>query len=83
MYQSNSLTGPDPEDQYPEDFSEILQLAPGCDSSALFKYPLTASPSGYQNSTNPGPFRVVVNFVSEDVRYVISSIIHYLKIEYS
>jgi hypothetical protein len=84
MYQSNSLTGPDPEDQYPEKFAEILPLATGCDSSALFAYPITTSPSGYQNSTDPGPFRVIMNFVSEeDVRYAISLIILYLKFEYS
>jgi hypothetical protein len=75
MGQFNHLIGPNPENQYPKSFrnTEQLVLAPGCVATALSEYPLT-NVVPYQNLSNPGRFRVVVNLLpnnSTDVRYAI------------
>jgi hypothetical protein len=75
MGQFNYLTGPNPQNQYPKRFgnAEQLPLAPGCVATALSEYPLT-NVIPYQNLSQPGRFRVVVNLLtnSTDVRYAIS-----------
>ncbi|KAN0067805.1 hypothetical protein V8E54_014052 [Elaphomyces granulatus] len=62
---AGTTVGPNPQNQYPKGFSnhEGLGLAPGCAGNPLFEYPLK-NLIPYQNLTDPGLYRVVVNFIA-------------------